>query len=100
MSITIATMAEESPGDLQRYDQDQAAKHQPECIQVREISCGKRTANECAKDTTGTQDDRQAMAFVVDPDYNPIAYASIGTNNLLTDRNGVAIGEIIPNKAG
>lgn len=43
---------------------------------------------------------REAMAFVVDPDYNPVAYASIGTSELLTDRNGVAIGEIIPNKAG
>ena len=41
-----------------------------------------------------------AMAFVVDPDYNPVAYATMGTNNLLTDRNGVAIGEIIPNEAG
>jgi hypothetical protein len=43
---------------------------------------------------------REAMAFVVDPDYNPVAYATIGTSELLTDRNGVAIGEIIPNKAG
>ena len=43
---------------------------------------------------------REAMAFVVDPDYNPVAYASIGTSELLTDRNGVAIGEIIPNEAG
>ena len=43
---------------------------------------------------------REAMAFVVDPNYNPIAYASIGTSNLLTDRNGVAIGEIIPNESG
>lgn len=46
------------------------------------------------------QEGLQAMAFVVDPDYNPVAYASIGTNNLLTDRNGVAIGEITPNEAG
>jgi len=43
---------------------------------------------------------REAMAFVVDPDYNPVAYATLGTNNLLTDRNGVAIGEITPNEAG
>ena len=47
-----------------------------------------------------TTEDLSAMAFVVDPDYNPVAYASIGTSNLLTDRNGVAIGEIIPNEAG
>jgi len=43
---------------------------------------------------------REAMAFVVDPNYNPIAYATLGTSELLTDRNGVAIGEIIPNEAG
>ena len=41
-----------------------------------------------------------AMAFVVDPDYNPVAYASIGTTNLLSDRYGVAIGEITANDAG
>jgi len=46
------------------------------------------------------QEGLSAMAFVVDPDYNPVAYATLGTNNLLTDRNGVAIGEIIPNEAG
>jgi hypothetical protein len=46
------------------------------------------------------QEGLSAMAFVVDPDYNPIAYATLGTSNLLTDRNGVAIGEIIPNEAG
>ena len=48
----------------------------------------------------GNQEDLSAMAFVVDPNYNPIAYASMGTNNLLTDRYGVAIGEITADESG
>ncbi|MCJ7715202.1 MAG: hypothetical protein MUO54_01610, partial [Anaerolineales bacterium] len=62
------------------------------------LSC--RVTDRISSLLPGSQEDLSAMAFVVDPNYNPIAYASMGTNNLLTDRYGVAIGEITPDESG
>jgi len=43
---------------------------------------------------------REAMVFVVDPDYNPIPNAEIGTNGGLSDTSGVFYGEVKANQAG
>ncbi|MCJ7732968.1 MAG: hypothetical protein MUP11_00335, partial [Anaerolineales bacterium] len=62
------------------------------------LSC--RFTNSILNLIPDSREDLPAMAFVVDPNYNPIAYASMGTNNLLTDRYGVAIGEITADESG
>lgn len=46
------------------------------------------------------QDVREAMVFVVDPDYNPIPNAVIGMNGNYTDMSGVFYGEVKANDAG
>lgn len=43
---------------------------------------------------------REAMVFVVDPEYNPIPNAEIGTNGQYSDMNGVFYGEVTTNDAG
>lgn len=53
-----------------------------------------------AVDVPTAERDVSAMAVVVDPAYKPIASAVVGTNELLTDRNGVAMGKIFANQAG
>lgn len=50
-------------------------------------------------DQTG-QDAREAMVFVVDPDYNPIPNAVIGMNGNYTDMSGVFYGEVKANDSG
>ena len=46
------------------------------------------------------QDRREAMVFVVDPDYNPIPNAVIGINGNYTDMSGVFYGEVKANDSG
>jgi hypothetical protein len=46
------------------------------------------------------QDTREAMVFVVDPDYNPIPNAVIGMNGNHTDMSGVFYGEVKANDSG
>lgn len=43
---------------------------------------------------------REAMVFVVDPNYNPIPNAEIGTSGNYTDMVGVFYGEVMANEAG
>ncbi len=43
---------------------------------------------------------REAMVFVVDPDYNPIPNAVIGTNREYADMSGVFYGEVTANESG
>lgn len=43
---------------------------------------------------------REAMVFVVDPDYNPIPNAEIGSDGSYTDMAGVFFGEVRANDAG
>ena len=56
-------------------------------------------------DETGEDDHpvsagREAMVFVVDPDYNPIFNAVIGTSGKSTDMSGVFYGEVKANDSG
>jgi len=46
------------------------------------------------------EDVREAMVFVVDPDYNPIPNAVIGINGNYTDMSGVFYGEVKANDSG
>lgn len=51
-------------------------------------------------EASGDQAGREAMVFVVDPNYDPIPNAEIGTDGNYADRFGVFLGEVLPNEAG
>jgi plasmid maintenance system antidote protein VapI len=56
--------------------------------------------DEAGEDDQSGEVGREAMVFVVDPDYNPIPNAVIGINGNYTDMSGVFYGEVKANDSG
>lgn len=72
----------------------------PEGIEPASTDSVINESDETSEDEQSVEVGREAMVFVVDPDYNPIPNAVIGMDGNYTDMAGVFCGEVRANEAG